>query len=253
MLKKLIVTGVLLALVSASGIFQAEARDLIASVAIIPPHAVKGSDGQASGGFVQIVKAIDGVYTEGNIDIQLYPVARAINMLKSGRADFFIPFIPASDPPAQESPYGIVSETIMQVYFVLYSRANAPALAMDQLEKYSLETLRGAPEHFPIKIGEIDSIRQGLLKVVAGRLDGFIGEQDAADAYIRMHKIKNLRRTMYTVWNATIAVQKDEKGQEVARILSTALQRLKRSGKLQKITRTIHKPYDDWQPYQMDW
>lgn len=214
---------------------------------------MKCSDGRPCGGFVGVVKAIDGFYKEGRIDIQLYPIARAMSVLKSGQADFFIPYIPPPHLSDHDLPYAFASEPIVPVAFVLYTHADAPVPSMDQLGNYSIETLRGAADHFPFKIGEIDSFRQGLMKVVAGRSDGFIVEQDAADKYIRENKMKHLRRTLYAVWDSSIVIPKGEKGREINRILSAALRALKQSGELQKITQTIHKPYEDWQPYQMDW
>lgn len=231
----------------------AQAGELIASVGIIPPHSMIGKDGKPTGGFVEIVKAIDRVYDEGHIDIQLYPIARAMNMIKSGQADLFIPYIPPPHLGDNDLPYTFASESIVEVTFVLYSRADGHELRMDRLKDYRIETLRGAAEHFPFKIGEIDSFRQGLLKVTAGRSDGFIVEQDAADKYIREHKLKNIRRTLYAVWNSSIVIPKGKRGQDIDKIVSTALRRLKQSGELQLITETIHKPYEDWQPYLMDW
>jgi polar amino acid transport system substrate-binding protein len=178
-------------------------------------------------------------------------------MLKAGQADFLLPYIPPYIPPSHLSdenlPYTFASKPIVQVSFVLYTRGNGPVLNMEHLDTYRIETLRGAAEHFPFKIGEIDSFRQGLMKVISKRSDGFIVEQDAADKYIRAHRLKNIRRTLYSTWNSSIAIPKGERGREIDRIISTALRKLKKSGELQKITQTIHKPYEDWQPYQMNW
>lgn len=229
------------------------ARDLVACIGIIPPHSMMGKDGVPTGGFVDVVRAIDDVYKEGRITIQLYPIARAINMVKSGKADLFIPYIPPPHLEKAELDYTFASEPLVQVAFVLYSRADGPEFPMDHLGVYKIETLRGAAEHFPFPIGEIDSFRQGLLKVISSRSDGFIVEQEAADKYIREHKLKNIRRTLYAVWNSSIVIPKGERGKELDLIISTALGQLKQSGTLQKITQTIHKPYEDWQPYLMDW
>ncbi len=229
------------------------ARDLVAALGIIPPHSIMGDDGKPMGGFVEIVKAIDSVYEDGRIDIELYPIARALNMVKTGKADFHLPYIPPPHLSDKELSYTFASEPIVQVAFVLYSRGDEPALNMDRPDTYRIETLRGAAEHFPFKMGETDSFRQGLMKVLAKRSDGFIVEQDAADQYIRTHRLKNIRRTLYSIWNSSITIPKGDRAREIDRIISTALRKLKESGELQKITSTIHKPYEEWQPYNMDW
>ncbi|MBN2427002.1 MAG: transporter substrate-binding domain-containing protein, partial [Deltaproteobacteria bacterium] len=232
---------------------DAMARDLIASVGIIPPHAEKGEDGQPQGGFVEVVKAIDRVYTDGHISIRLFPIARAISNVVNKHSDFFIPYIPNPKVRVETLPFAFTSEAIVKVSFVLYSRADRPALPMNKLGDYKVETLRGAAPHFSFPIGEIDSFRQGIQKVVAGRTDGFIAEQDATDKIIRENKIKNIRRTLYATWDSSIVIPKGPEGREIDRIVSDALLELKRTGELRKITDKIHRPFSDWQPYEMNW
>jgi len=231
----------------------AEARDLIASIGIIPPHAERGEDGQPRGGFVEVVKAIDRIYTDGHISIGLFPIARAISNVVNNHSNFMIPYIPNPKVPVETLPFAFASEPIVKVSFVLYSRADRPVLPMNKLGDYKIETLRGAAPHFSFPIGEIDSFRQGISKVVEGRSDGFIAEQDATDKFIRENKIKNLRRTLYATWDSSIVIPKGPQGQEIDRIVSDALRQLKASRELQKITDKIHRPFSDWQPFQMDW
>jgi len=145
---------------------------------------VIGEDGQPRGGFIEVVKAIDRVYTEGNISIKLFPIARSVRNLVNGQADFLIPYIPNAHIQPETLPFAYASEPIVNVAFVLYTWADKPILPMDRLEEYEIETLRGAAQHFAFEISEIDSFRQGLMKVAMGRTDGFIVEQDAADSCI---------------------------------------------------------------------
>lgn len=232
---------------------ESVARDLIANVGIIPPHSEMGNDGKPRGGFVEIVKAIASVYTEGSITIKLLPISRSADKLITGQADFFILYIRHNQVPLDSLPFRYASEPVLKASFVLYTRADRPRLPMAGLGKYHLETLRGAAMHFPFKISETDSFNQGILKVSKGRSDGFIVEQEGADAFIREHRIKNIRRTLYATFDSCVMIPKGSKGNEIDRIVSGALRKLKQSGKLQKITEKIQKPYDDWQPYQMNW
>jgi ABC-type amino acid transport substrate-binding protein len=230
-----------------------EARDLTAVIGLIPPHAQIGEDGRPRGGFVEVVKAIDKVYQDGQITIKILPIARAIRNVVNGQADFFIPYIPNPHVPLATLPFSFAAEPIVDVSFVLYSLADKPVPRVDALEKFNIETLRGAALHFPFKISEIDSFKQGILRVVMGRSDGFIVEQDAGDKFIRDNKIKQIHRTLYATWDSSIMIPKGPKGEMIDRIVSEALQELKKSGKLTPITETIHRPYTDWQPYQMGW
>lgn len=229
------------------------ARNLVAGVSLIPPHAFVGEDGQPKGGFVDVVRAIDDVYTKGTISIKVLPVKRSIASLKNGNINFQIPYIPNPQVPDENLSYTFVSEAVVDVSFVLYSQDKMKVPPMDDLEKFNIATLRGAEAHFPFRISGVDSFRQGIKSVSLGRLDGFIAEQEASDRFIRLHKIKNIRRTLYARWKSSIAIRKGPENEEIDRIVSGALLKLRQTGQLQKITTTIHCPYEDWQPYLMAW
>ena len=252
-MKKIAITFVFAAFFLLGDLAAWEARDLVATIGLIPPHAEVGEDGQAHGGFVEVVKAIDKVYTEGRIRIKIVPIARAISTLINGQADFFIPYIPNPHVPPETLPFAYAAEPIVDVSFVLYSHADKPEPQVGNLEKLKIETLRGAALHFPFKISEIDSFKQGILRVVMGRSDGFVAEQDGADMFIRENRIKSIRRTLYATWHSSIVIPKGPAGEEIDRIVSGALRQLKKSGALTKITDTIHRPFSDWQPYLMNW
>ena len=250
---KKIAIVLLATLLVSGGMASAETRDLIAAIGLIPPHATPGKDGRPQGGFVDVIRAIDQVYPEGRITIKLLPIARAITTLVNGQSDFFIPYIPNSHVPPETLPFAYATEPVVDVSFVLYTHSDKPAPQIDNLEKFKIETLRGAALHFPFKIMEIDSFRQGILRVLKGRIDGFIAEQDGTDKFIIDNEIKNIRRTLYATWHSSIIISKGPEGKEIDRIISGALKKLKESGELKKITDTIHRPFSDWQPYLMDW
>ena len=246
----LLLSSVLLCIVHPENI---EARDLVAGVGNLPPHAVVGENGQPQGGFVDVVKAIDSVYTAGTISISILPTKRSLTSLINGQIDFHIPYIPNPFVPEKKLPFAFASESVVDVAFVLYTRADKKALPMDRLGEFNVETLRGAEPHFAFTISGIDSFKQGISRVSLGRSDGFIGEQDACDHFIRQRQIKNIRRTLYAKWKSSIIIRKGPGSEEIDRIVSGALRKLKQSGALQKITATIHRPFDDWQPYLTDW
>lgn len=230
-----------------------EAKDLVAGVSHIPPHAVVAENGQPQGGFVDVVKAIDSVYTAGTISIQVMPIKRSLARLANGQIDFHIPYIPNPHVPEETLPFIFSSESVVDVAFVLYTRSDVKMPPMDRLGRLHIETLRGAEPHFAFNISGIDSFRQGISRVSLGRSDGFIGEQDACDLFIRQKKIKNIRRTLYANWKSSIIIGKGPESVTIDRILSSVLRKLKQNGELQKITATIHRPFEDWQPYLANW
>ena len=70
---------------------------------------------------------------------------------------------------------------------------------------------------------------------------------------IRDLKLKSIYRAQLIDFEDGFVIQKGPAGDKADKILSDALRKLKASGKLQELYSKIHKPYDDWQPSQMNW
>lgn len=229
------------------------AKDLKASLAILPVHSEVDKNGKASGGFVEVVKAINDIYSQGNISIKLYPFARSLKNVETGKADFHLPLIKRQNIPLDTLPFAYATECMTQVSFVLYTRADSSPINKSKLSQYNVETLRGHQQFFLFNIMEASTLEQGIKKLLSGRTDGFIMEQEAVDNYIRQNEIKNIRRVLYGQWDSCIVIPKGPKQKEIDKIISTSLRELKKSGRLQKITQKIHQPYSDWQPFLMNW
>ena len=229
----------------------AQARDLKMVIAHIPGKAEPDTQGRPSGHFVELARAMDRVYTEGTIQVLgIYPFKRCLLMVKNGVADVHMPLAKTgktADPGLVYSttPIGTLSE-------VLYTRADSPAPNINFLDAFSIDVIRGhSYDHS--NIGEVSSIESGLLKVVAGRTDGFIQPQDIADAYIRTHRLKNLRRQFHRLQPIHLIFRQGEDAQELDRLFSGIIKQLNEEGTLGEIMAKIHWPYEDWQPYEMDW
>lgn len=229
------------------------ANNLKASLAEIPVHSETDSTGKPVGGFVEVIKALDLVYQSGTISIHQFPFARSLKNIEKGKFDFHIPLIRLPHIPEEALPYSYAREPITTVAFVLYTNAEKPPISVIDLSNYEIETMRGHEHFFPFKAEGQNTIKQSILKIVHGRIDGYIMEQDAVDAYIKANKIKSIRRTHYATWDSCVVVSKNMKGKSMDILISGLLNKLKTNGKLQKITSTIHKPYNNWQPYQMGW
>lgn len=149
-----------------------------------------------------------------------------------------------------------------QVDFVIYSHVDNP-ITRDKIDAakklssfpYVLETDRGHVELFDFPIQGQSSIEQMLKKLQAKRIDGFIFSQEETDRVLRKMRLKEVHREYYQTYDDIPIVRKDDAnlGDEVDRILSTALATLKKSGKLQELWKRIHVPYQNWQPSEMGW
>lgn len=182
-----------------------EAKDLKASLSFLPKHLEVDDNGKLSGGFVEVVNAINDVYLHGNISVKVYPFARSLMNIESGHADFHLPMIKHANTE-KRLPYVYASECITKVAFVLYSRADRAPLNMQRLDQYTIDTQRGHKLFFPFDIMENNSLEQGIQKLLKGRIDGYIMEQDAVDDYIRINNLSNIRRTLYREWNSCVVI-----------------------------------------------
>ena len=235
------------ALIFSFAISDSYARSLTASLANIPVHS-EMIDGEAQGRFVDVIRLLDKAYTDGDIHFQIYPFARSIANVQNHQADFHLPLIRPVNKNAQNTEFYYVEEPICQVTFVLYSLKSNNALTSLNAHDFKIDTHRGHQNMFTFDSGEVSSVSMGIKKLLSGRIDGFIFEQEAVDRYIKENKITFLKRQLYATFDSAIIVPKSEKGKDTARKLSLLLRKLKHSNELTNITQTIHQPFQEWQP-----
>jgi len=229
------------------------ATTLRASLPLLPKQSMLDDQGRAYGPLVDLVRAIDSVYREGDIELKLYPFARSIENVVTGRADFHLPLIKATNYSRTELPFNFSSEPLSSVVFVLYSRADKPLLNPDKLSQYKLSTQYGHKEFFPFAIAEDLETKQSFNKLLRHRTDGFIAAQVVGDSYIKKNKLKNIRRAYFATWQVHVVIPKGDKWQMLDKIISDALIELKASSRFAKITQGLDLEFEDWQPYQMPW
>ncbi len=237
-----------------------EARDLTASLPGLPGLAEKGPDGKIHGSLVDLVKAIDDVYEEGKIIVRgPYPFKRSIFNVVKGNADFHPILIKGANPEG----FVYSSVRIAVLSEVLYTNSDKPRVDKNNLWKYKFDTgPSGAEiirEEFLKRFNKspeiyiINTPKQGLLRVSIGRTDGYIKDMDSCDAVIRKLKLKNIRRELFVQRDVHAVVPLGSRGKEVDEILTKALGKLREQKRLMKLVYKLHKPWIDWQPYEMDW
>lgn len=226
--------------------------NLIASLARLP----KLVDSPNKGAFVELVKAIDDVYIDGSIEIQVYPFARSVNNVITGQADFHVPSL--RNPVVSESklPYRFVTERMGSVSFVIYSHVNKiitkemidGAIAKGGKFPYKIEVPAGLEKNFNFPVIASNKLDQSFKKVNSQRIDAILWAQEESDLTLRKLKFKTIHREFWRAFDDVIIIPKGEKGDRMNKILSDALLALKKSGRLEAIYSKIHRPYNDWQP-----
>jgi polar amino acid transport system substrate-binding protein len=236
---------------------QSKKKDLVASLALLPGLV----DSPEKGSFVDLVKAIDKVYTEGTIKIEVYPFTRSINNVIKGKADFHLPNIRNPIIPESKLPFRYVNIPLGPAPMVIYSNIEKKItgkMINDALDKggkfpYVIELAGGLQDSFPFPNIATNDILQSLKKVQGKRIDAVIFGPEEGDQIVKANKMKNIYRALWANLDDVITIPKGPRGDTANKILTDALLKLKRSGKLKKLHLKIHQPYNNWQPSKMGW
>ena len=231
-------------------------KDLVASLAALPGLA----DSPDKGAFVDLVKAMDEVYTEGNIKIEVNPFARSIDNVLTGKADFHIPMMQPANRNAK-IPYKFVREKIGTVYFVIYSHIDNPitkekiknALAKGGKFPYKIEGAAPLGDLLGFPTIQSNSLEQSFQKITAKRIDGAVYAQEEGDTALKSLKLNKIHRDLWMHCDDMIVVSKGPEGNKMDKLLSGILIKLRKSGKLNQIYSKVHLPYNNWQPDKMGW
>ena len=176
-----------LVLFASSSLFSlGGSKDLQASLAELPGLA----DSPDKGTFVELVKAIGTVYTEGKITIRVFPFARSVNNVLTGLADFHIPTVRNPMVDQTRLPYGTVKVPMGSVTFVIYSNSANPlskkmlddAIASGKNFPYRIEVPGGIENQFPFNAASSNDVEQSLKKLAVGRIDALVWAQEEVDA-----------------------------------------------------------------------
>jgi polar amino acid transport system substrate-binding protein len=229
-----------------------DSKDLIASLAQLPGLV----DSPDKGAFVDLVKAIDEVYTNGTIKIEVYPFARSVNNVITGKADFHIPSLRNPVIPESKLPYRFVTEKMGLVRFVIYSHGRKiitkkmidDAIAKGGNFPYKFEVPAGLEDNFAFPVIPSNDLPKSFQKVDGQRIDAILWAQEESDLVLRELKLKTIHREFWDAFDDVIIIQKGAKSDLIDKILSDALKELKKSGRLDRIYSKIHRPFDDWQP-----
>ncbi|MBN1983581.1 MAG: hypothetical protein JW795_18740 [Chitinivibrionales bacterium] len=233
-----------------------QARDLIASVAEIPLLA----DSPEKGAFIDYIKALDEIYTDGKIVITLYPWPRSIDNVINKRADFHIPIISNPNVNMDTVPYRFASKPMGVVSVVIFSNINKE-ITREMVDKamnvkpfpYKIELTRGTETFYAFPTSQSVEVEPSFKKLGMGRIDAFLIAQEDGDMVLKKLKIKNLKRNLFENKDDLIAIQKGPSGDEVDKILTDLITKLDQSGKSAKLREKVHIPYVDWQPATMGW
>ncbi|OOF12641.1 MULTISPECIES: ABC transporter substrate-binding protein [unclassified Salinivibrio] len=200
-----------------------------------------------SGPFVDFVRFLDAQDPNVQIDIEVFPIHRAINGIVQGNADLMLPAVRPTKT-VTDLPFAFSSESFGDVTHVLYTNKHKP-LPVDVLwanpERYTIEAV---PYYMPFKVTRSHSITQSLRRLAAGRIDGFVWAQEEADLILKQLGLTNIRRAHFADFQDVFVIPKGEKGEAIDAYLTALITRLRENGTLAREYYKVHRPYVDWQP-----
>lgn len=212
------------------------------SLAQMPVYA----ESKDKGVLVDLVKAIS--QESGNeIKIKILPFTSSVYMAQKGKVDVHMPLIKNDILDEKELPFLYSKETTFHVNFVLYTKKGS-GVTMDNLSSKNIETDRAHISYFPFKINPSNSIKKSIEKVHSGKIDGFIFADFATDPFLKNSGFKDIQRGLYKVFESKMILPKNSRGEEVDKMLTETISKLRSSGKLEKLMSSIDIPYNNWQP-----
>ena len=225
-----------------------DAPDLIASAILLPGQVNSATDGT----LIELVQALDKVYEAGRIFIEAAPLARATLAVASGVADMGFPALRMGKSADAVLPYRLSTASIGKVSFVVYSHVRKPITrhmilqaARGDAFAYAIEAPAKA-WGFPTQ--RFTTFDSALHKVSAGRIDALLWAQEDADLPLRQLRLRDIHREPFGDFENVFLLPRTPRGDFVDAVLTTAVEKLRHSGRLQAIYSKIYKAYDDWQP-----
>ena len=224
-------------------------KDIHASIAILPIV----SETPNKGVFVDLVKALDREYKDGDITFDLYPFKRSLTNVAKGRSDFHLPFMKSMKGANALQMMGLTYayERSNRVPFLLYfnkdqntiSFNNKKTFSLLDIAQYRIETDSAHVIFFDdIPIQASTCIECSIKKLSRGRIDGFIFAGRETDHIIDKLGIKNIESFLIKNFDAAPVFRITAEGQETNRIISRLIRQLRDSGELARIM----KPYTEY-------
>ena len=160
------------------------------------------------------------------IDIQVVPFNRSIRDVIEGKADFHMPLIKNDIVDLNKLEYTYAKPVLWHVNFVLYTNKDKP-IDKSKLKDYKIETDLAHVSYFDFPVKGSTRIDSSLKKVNAGRIDGFIFADFAADPIIKKEGLKNVHRELYKVFDSCMVLPKGEKGKATDVFLTETIEKMR--------------------------
>jgi len=206
-------------------------KNIVVSLPVIPPLITE----EKTGPIVELVKAMADEYDDGEITLDVFPMARSIENVISGSADCHCPYVKNHNITDSDNMFYYTTEPFGSVIFVLYTNKNVEGLTPENVldEKFNVEIQPGHKEY----LGDLPEAppEAGLQKVDSGRIDGYIATMSLCDQLIKALQLKNIKRQKFDTFDTAIIFKKNDEGRQKRDIMNTLIKKIKDSGAYDEI------------------
>jgi ABC-type amino acid transport substrate-binding protein len=219
-------------------------KDIKVACPIIPP-LVENKD---KGVIINLLKAIDDEYKDGNLNIKVFPFMRVIRNVEVGESDMGIPIAFSSHIDANSIKYIYSSEVVFHNVFGLYTQKDRQEITKDNISNFRVETDNAWINMFSFKIEGNSKIESSLRKLDAGRIDAFIMGIPATDPELKRLNLKTIKRQFFMDVDMKMIFPKTNEGKEMEKKISEILKKLKENGKYKEIMgKLADVKFEEWQ------
>lgn len=206
-------------------------KNIAVSLPIVPPLINEDK----TGALVDLMKAMAAEYKDGEMTIDVYPMARSIENVLSGSADCHSPYIKNHNVTDSDNMFYYTTEDFGKVIFVLYTNKNVTGLTPETVKdgKYKIEIQPSHKEY----LGDFPeaALDAGLQKVDSGRIDGYIASMSSCDQLIKVMQLQNIKRYEYDTFETAIIFAKTDEGKQKRDIFNSLIKKIRETGEYDKI------------------
>lgn len=168
-------------------------------------------DSASEGAFIDLIKAIDAAYGEGNISIRVFPSARLDANVTQGGADFAFPVMRLGSEAEAKMPYRFSTESLGRVSFVLFSHRDQPldrARLIDAARRAQPFSVQAPNGDWGFPTQRFIEFAEAFRLLDARRIDGFLWAQEEADLVLRRLGLKSIHRAHFQDYEDVLWVPK---------------------------------------------
>ncbi len=214
----------------------------IGLASVLPAQTYRVAVGDIPGAVENNVALLKAIASAMNfkLEVQIVPMNRMFYMVTNGQADLGVPTIKVTNPEKVKAlPYDLSEASIVPIELWLYTNKAKP-VSIEELKNgnkknYYIESEAANIDLIDFKIYASTTVEAGIKKLDAGRIDGFIHNNQAVDPIIEALKLKSIDKQLFVTFDTGYVLPKGQRGGKLDKLLVAGKEKLRKSGELKKL------------------